>query len=348
MSTLKQYSMVAGICACLTVAMAVAARDWTGTAASAGAAAPQAQPAPAPPANVASAPAPAVAPPTVVAAAAPASSSAAAAPVSAAAAPAPATGGAVQPLTWADPKPGTVADPKTGLPEEVIDRRTGIELVLIAAGTYRRGSEPGNWTERDEMPAHEVTLTKPFYVGRMEVSQGQWARIMGTNPSDHRKGAEFPVENVSLAMVTRFLQATGFRLPTEAEWEYGCKAGGPEPITTAANPMEALTPIAWFDGNSGGSTQPVGHPSKQGNGFGLHDLLGNVSEWTATNYDVAEYPRSIPSVTDPAGPSEGREVVVRGCNARAGWQHCRCSARWHATPNTQSGWLGFRVARDAA
>lgn len=249
-------------------------------------------------------------------------------------------------LAWADAKQGTVSDPATGYPEEVIDKRTGSELVLIKPGTYERGTNTVDRRRRneDEAPAHQVTISKPFYLGKDEVTQGQWRKIMGENPSRFKKGDDFPVENVAATEVWVFLKRTGLRLPTEAEWEYGCKAGDGEPLSEdSLDPQGILDGIAWYQHNSGRSTQPIG--LKQENGFGIKDMLGNVSEWTSSWYDSAEYNRSVPSVTDPKGPQQGEEVVVRGCMYESSEEECRCSNRNHSHPRS-AYFVGFRVAHD--
>lgn len=249
-------------------------------------------------------------------------------------------------LTWADPKPGTVYDPATGFPEEVLDKQVKIELILIPPGAYERGARPHYGTvQPDEIPAHQVTISKPFYLGKYEVTQGQWRKVMGANPSRFNKGDNFPVETVPATAVAEFLRRTGFRLPTEAEWEYACKAEGKEPLEGRPDPQTFLNEIAWYQQNSGRSTQPVG--LRQENGFGLHDMLGNVAEWVGTWYDSAEYNRSVPSVTDPQGPQRGQELIYRGCTSFWVPQRCFCSVRSHAAPMQRFSDLGFRVAHDA-
>lgn len=237
-------------------------------------------------------------------------------------------------------------DPTTGLPEEVLDKHARIELVLIPPGTYERGAPPHESNARpEEMPAHQVTLSQPFYLGKYEVTQGQWRKVMGENPSRFNKGDNFPVENIPATTVGEFLRRTGLRLPTEAEWEYACKAGGREPLDGQIDVQASLSRIAWYQQNSGGSTQPVG--LRQENGFGLHDMLGNVAEWVGSWYDSAEYNRSVPSVTDPRGPQRGQELLYRGCTSFWVPQRCLCSARSHAAPVQRFYDLGFRIAHDA-
>jgi formylglycine-generating enzyme required for sulfatase activity len=233
------------------------------------------------------------------------------------------------------------------LPKRVVARASGVELVLVPAGSYERGSKPRTqrpWVPPDEGPAHGVTISRPFYLGATKVTQAQWTKVAGLNPSRFRKGGDFPVEGVSFADVSSYVRRVGLRLPTEAEWEYACKAGSGEPVVDDPDPAGALAEIGWYLANSGRSTQPVN--LKRENPFGLKDVLGDVAEWTSTWYDSAEYYRSVPSVTDPRGPEEGSEVVVRGCTFASPVEHCRCAQRGHVRPQSRS-FVGFRVAHDA-
>ena len=188
-----------------------------------------------------------------------------------------------------------------------------MEFVRIPPGTFRMGST-GALAERDERPVTTVRISKPYFLGKYEVTQGQWEAVMGTNPSHFADcGEDCPVEGVAWAMVQLFLRQvnelereTGYeyRLPTEAEWEYAARAGT-EPDTHAGNLTEAdgvdpnLGRVAWYDRNSGGRTHPVG--LKEPNDFGLHDVLGNVSEWVQDRKG-----RYLGGTTrDPLGPGPG-------------------------------------------
>ena len=248
---------------------------------------------------------------------------------------------------WADPVSGSPRDPTTGLPKRVVARVSGLELVLVPAGSYERGSNPRPdrpWVPPDEQPAHRVSISQPFYLGATKVTQAQWTKVAGLNPSRFRKGGDFPVEGISFVDASSYLRHVGLRLPSEAEWEYACKAGGDDPVVGSPDPRGGLAEIGWYLGNSGRSTQPVN--LKRENQFGLKDLLGDVTEWTKSRYDSAEYHRSVPSVTDPRGPEEGNEVVVRGCTFVSPVEQCRCAQRGHANPQTRE-FIGLRVAHDA-
>lgn len=203
--------------------------------------------------------------------------------------------------------------------ERTVSVADGVELrfVRIAPGTFVRGSpptEPGR--DRDEGPAHAVTITRAFHLGVHEVTQAQWTAVMGSNPAVFRRGPDSPrrpVESVSWEDCQRFiarLNARGvgrFRLPTEAEWEYAARAGSTTRFPWGDDPKEYITHAhAWANSRSYAITHPVGE--KPPNAWGLHDLHGNVWEWCSDWYGpYAEGPQR-----DPTGPAAGRERVFRG------------------------------------
>jgi formylglycine-generating enzyme required for sulfatase activity len=183
----------------------------------------------------------------------------------------------------------------------------GMEFVKIAPGEFVMGcSTDDPACVADEKPAHRVQLTKPFEIGRYEVTQAQWQAVMGSNPSTV-KGDDHPVETVSKNDVHDFLAKLNarndgyvYRLPTEAEWEYAARAG-----TTGA--PASLDEVAWYGANSGDETHPVGQ--KKPNGWGLYDMLGNVREWVEDNYTRDYYGNSPPA--DPTGP-QGQQAGQQG------------------------------------
>jgi formylglycine-generating enzyme required for sulfatase activity/serine/threonine protein kinase len=219
--------------------------------------------------------------------------------------------------------------------EEKEDLGKGIKLnlVLIPAGKFKMG-DPGN--------DHEVTLTKPFYLGKYEVMQEQWDSVMGSNPSSKTKGEKLPVTDVSWKDCQEFIKKLnasnkgGYRLPTEAEWEYACRAG----TSTAYSVGESLTQS---DANcyelKGGNIKAVG--SYKANAFGLYDMHGNVCEWCQDYY--GDYP--IGALTDPKGLTIGNIRVLRGGSFYQDFWNARSSLRNYALDRDLGYYTGFRLAK---
>jgi len=253
----------------------------------------------------------------------------------------------------------------TGLAWRVKDTATQIEMMLIPPGTFQMGCSASQMHPCyfGENPVHQVTLTNAFYMGRYEVTQAQWQARMGSNPSYHQSAsAEVPqaqvplrpVEYVSWTTIQGFLTQTGMRLPTEAEWEYAYRAGtttafhGYTGQESGTDVDSLLTSIAWFDHSGSMSctnpsfcqTRPVG--GKFGNGFGLHDMAGNVFEWV-NDWWWDDY--SEGAQTNPQGPSSGWSRVLRGGSWYDDHYNCRASSRIHHNPDDPDGRFGFRVAR---
>ena len=215
----------------------------------------------------------------------------------------------------------------------------GIEMVRINGGTFWMGSDSAT-AYSDEKPVHQVTLSS-FSIGKYEVTQGQWQEVMGSNPSHFVQGDNYPVETVSWddvqAFIAKLNQQSGksYRLPTEAEWEYAARGG------MTSDHYGAIDAIAWYDGNSGNSTHPVG--GKQANAHGLYDMLGNVWEWVADWYG----PYSSNSATNPTGPASGTSRVYRGGSYRDdASQGVRVFFRYYGGPGTRNQDIGFRLALD--
>lgn len=220
---------------------------------------------------------------------------------------------------------------------------TKMEFVLIQPGTFMMGDAGGY---SDEVPVHQVKITKPFYLGKYEVTQKQWEIVMGANPSRFTNSSN-PVENVSWANCQTFVKklderfaASGatFSLPTEAQWEYACRAGDASKYGVG-NDESALGDYAWFDTNANKATHPVGE--KKPNAWGLHDMQGNVWEWCADWYDAKYYSQSL--VQDPAGPSVGVYRLVRGGGWNSFAPHCRPANRLLYTPTGHHASLGLRA-----
>jgi formylglycine-generating enzyme required for sulfatase activity len=194
----------------------------------------------------------------------------------------------------------------------------------------------------DEIPTHSVTLTQAFYLGRYEVTQGQWVARMGSNPSywqGYSDSANRPVEQVSWDTIQGYLSATGMRLPSEAEWEYACRAGTTTWFHNGSNDGNNVGTIAWYSSNSGGQTHTVG--GKAANALGLHDMSGNV--WECVNDWWGGYSSS--AQTNPVGPVSGTYRVHRGGSWINDSVVARSSSRSNSTPDTSSYVRGFRVAR---
>ncbi|MFM8771882.1 MAG: bifunctional serine/threonine-protein kinase/formylglycine-generating enzyme family protein, partial [Candidatus Kapaibacterium sp.] len=217
----------------------------------------------------------------------------------------------------------------------------GIELKLLPAGTFTMGQAGG---DSDETP-HRVTLTQPFYIGVYEVTNAQWKRVMGSVPSNW-KDDDRPVEQVSWDDAVEFCKKLSelpeerragrvYRLPTEAEWEYACRAGSTTQYSFGDDESQ-LGEHGWFEDNSGGQTHPVGQ--KRPNDWGLYDMHGNVWEWCSDWY--GDYPKG--AVTDPQGPASASGRVARGGSwGRTAW-FCRSASRYGLVQSNR--YLGFRLA----
>jgi formylglycine-generating enzyme required for sulfatase activity len=237
-------------------------------------------------------------------------------------------------------------------PAKLITNSIGMKLVLIPAGEFLMGSPDSDQDAYDhEKPQHRVRITQPFYLGVTEVTQGQYRAVTGANPSSFQGSADLPVEQVSWedarafcdklnALEKRSLGDAIYRLPTEAEWEYACRAG-----TTTwfsfGDAEASLGEYAWFEANSGGKTHPVGQ--KRLNAWGLYDMHGNVWEWCSDGYTPDSYANSPGA--DPPGPSGAAGRVVRGGCWRDYPRVCWAANRSGCTAGDRYYDLGFRVAR---
>jgi len=256
-------------------------------------------------------------------------------------------------------------------PETVLDLGNNVKmrLVLIPAGKFMMGSpatEGGRNSE--EGPQHEVTISKSFYMGVFEVTQEQYEQVMGDNPS-YFKGSGNPVENIAswddaVAFCKKLSTKTGKKvtLPTEAQWEYACRAGTTTAFHTGdalkpgqanANIQQTSNPGVWdaimaLVGRSSAQktslrTTPAG--SFPPNGFGLYNMHGNVSEWCSDWYSMKYYAHS--PKTDPQGPDSKFDRVVRGGNWGASPQFCRSAFRDHYSPTSRGNDIGFRVVLES-
>jgi formylglycine-generating enzyme required for sulfatase activity len=238
----------------------------------------------------------------------------------------------------------------------------GIKLVLIPPGEFLMGSPESEKDRRTNEYQHRVRITKPFYLGVYPVTQQEYEDVMGENPSEFTGDKRRPVENVFWLDAVRFFNrlseragrepyyridgenvtvegGDGYRLPTEAEWEYACRAGTTS-RWSCGDEEDDLDRVAWYAANADGTTHPVGE--KEPNAWGLFDMHGNVLEWCWDWYDE-DYYNSSP-VSDPQGPSEASFRVFRGgCWWFDAWR-CRAAFRRRFVPAGRHIFLGFRVA----
>jgi formylglycine-generating enzyme required for sulfatase activity len=258
-------------------------------------------------------------------------------------------------LVEAEPDPSVVTDvtlrsviSASGMAWRVRDTATQIEMMLVPPGDFRMGCTASNQfvCDANEIPTHSVTLTQAFYMGRYEVTQSQWVAKMGSNPSYFR-GPSYPdaenrpVETVSWTTIQGYLSSTGVRLPSEAEWEYACRAGTTTAFNNGSSDDTTVGTIAWYSSNSGGQTHAVG--GKAANALGLHDMAGNVWEWVNDWY--AGY--SSGAQTNPSGPVSGGTRVFRGGTWSGSSTYLRSSLRdGTGGPSLEGPYIGFRVARN--
>jgi formylglycine-generating enzyme required for sulfatase activity len=212
-------------------------------------------------------------------------------------------------------------------------------LVEIPSGSFTMGSRAFD-ADSHERPPHTVVIGRSFFMATTEVTQAQWNAVMGTDPSRFR-GDDLPVERVTWHYAMEFIRRLNleergmrYRLPTEAEWEYACRAG------TMGLHGDDLDLVAWHADNSGGTSHPVGR--KQANFMGLYDMLGNVYEW------CEDWKGDYPSghVTDPRGPPDGFGRVVRGGSWQVHANRVRPDFRDQLAPDERRADVGFRVVAD--
>jgi formylglycine-generating enzyme required for sulfatase activity len=212
-----------------------------------------------------------------------------------------------------------------------------MKFVLIPAGEFMMGTGPRT---------HNVRITKPFYLGVTEVTQGQYKKVMGDNPRSFSRTGDFPVERVSWEDAVEFCKKLSakegetYRLPTEAEWEYACRAGSTTRYCFGDDESQ-LGEYAWFNENSNRRTHPVG--TKKPNAWGLYDMHGNV--WERCQDWLGYYAES--PTEDPLGPATGSYRVYRGGSCYSNARNCQSSNRSGSPPTARDHNQGFRVARDS-
>jgi formylglycine-generating enzyme required for sulfatase activity/tRNA A-37 threonylcarbamoyl transferase component Bud32 len=254
------------------------------------------------------------------------------------------------------PKPG-VPQGLAALPKE-IENSLGMKLVLVKPGRFQMGSPPGEDGDSDEKPQHWVEITQPYYLGVYEVTQGEFQTVMGKDkdPSHftvvkvEMHTSRFPVDSVTVAEAEEFCRrlserekAKGrvYRLPTEAEWEYACRAGTSKEYWSG-NGDDALKKVGWYKGNSGSRTHAVGEKNAP-NPWGLHDMHGNVREWCADG--GRQYEEKY--ISDPVGKKSSFRQVLRGGSWDLHARLCRAAYRSGTHPGIRDNRVGFRVCVSA-
>ena len=245
-----------------------------------------------------------------------------------------------------------------GLPR-LLNNSIGMTFALIAPGQFQMGSPEGESGRREhENPQHDVSITKPYYFGVFAVTQGQFEKVTGKNPSaftrNHYGGPDHPVETLTWDAAAKFcdrlshipdeqIHGRFYRLPTEAEWEYACRGGTTSPFAFGdkITPKEVHYAAVGAFGKSGGQARTVDVGTLPENPFGLHDMHGNVQEWVNDWYD--EYYYFDSPAEDPPGPAHGTMKVVRGGCFTTFGNDCRSAARRGHAPNSASNTVGFRV-----
>ena len=237
---------------------------------------------------------------------------------------------------------------------EVLEKLVA-NMVKVEGGTYMMGAtaEQGSDADNDEKPAHQVTLSD-YYICKYEVTQAEWEAVMGERPtsdgdkwtSKYGLGGNYPAYNISWndcrAFIRKLNELTGlqFKLPTEAQWEYAARGGKSSRGYKYSGPTDNLSTVAWYDGNSGNKTHPVG--GKQANELGLYDMSGNVWEWCSDWYVESYYSRS--PQTDPTGPLGGSGRVLRGGSWFSYATGCRVANRSDGSVTYRNGNFGMRLA----
>ena len=232
----------------------------------------------------------------------------------------------------------SISSPSEPKALEVWQNSIGIKFIYVPEGSYHMGMA----NDLDNNRRHKVQISKGFWLSETEVRQRDWQKVMHYNPA-FQKGLDLPVENVSWHDVQKFIKKLNviegvfkYRLPSEAEWEYACKAG----IQT--DRYGPLHDIAWFIENSDDATNNVA--LKKPNRWGFFDMLGNVWEWCDDWHDKDYYLDS--PIRDPVGPIDGKTKIFRGGSCTFPKKGCRASFRYWCAPTYISGDLGFRLLRE--
>lgn len=228
---------------------------------------------------------------------------------------------------------------------ELVRHAISERFVFVKGGCFEMGDTFGDGRD-DEKPVHTVCV-EDFYIDKYEVTQRQWVEVIGTNPSNFKGCDGCPVEQVTWEGVQDFIRTlnkkTGanYRLPTEAEWEYAARSSGKKEKWAGTNSESELREYAWYDGNSGHKTHPVGQ--NEPNGLGLYDMSGNVWEWVQDSYDPHSNYYSNSPKDNPKGPSSGQFRVLRGGSWYNFPWNARSSNRFGYKPGYSDHYSGFRL-----
>jgi len=240
-----------------------------------------------------------------------------------------------------------IASAKAGV-SITADKATGIEFAFVKGGCFQMGDTNGDG-DQDELPAHEVCVSD-YFIGRYEVTQAQWQKIMGANPSSQKEcGVDCPIGNVSWNDIQEFIRKLNaksnlsYRLPTEAEWEFAARSGGKLEKWSGTSAEASLPDFAWLGVNSNYTMHKVGQ--KKPNGLGLHDMSGNAIEWCQDWYGEDYY--SVSPKDNPKGPATGQKRVLRGGDYGREPKELRNAQRKSDDADMLDGNYGFRLARPA-
>jgi len=235
-------------------------------------------------------------------------------------------------------KPVFVPNTSASRPKS-FNNQQGIEMLYIPPGSFDMGSSNG---DADDKPVHRVTIGQGFFIGKYEVTQGQWQAVMGANPSYFKGDDNLPVEQISWDDAQEFVNKLNemndghkYRMPTEAEWEYACRAG-----TTGDYYAQDVDDIGWYSDNSGKKTHRVG--SKQANAFGLYDMSGNVWEW-CRDWHVTTYKGAPTDGSARLSGGEQKYRVLRGGSWGNLAANLRSALRNNGTPGLRNNNIGFRL-----
>lgn len=250
-------------------------------------------------------------------------------------------------------------------PFAVYETRVGLRMLPVSPGIFTMGSPMSEGQREMHETSHKVEITRSFFIAATEISRGQWAQVMGEAPP-HSVEADLPVEDLTFFDAVRFsnrfselegrsvayridgvnvewdTSAAGYRLPTEAEWEYAARAGTSSAFWSGRQGPGTLDGVAWCESSSGGRARPVG--TTKPNPWGLFDVHGNVWEWCWDRYG----PYGALSTTDPVGPKKGQSRVLRGGAWHSAPRLCRSANRYFRPMEVETNYvgLGLRLARN--